>query len=102
MHLCVSRPILVLCSSLLSLLRLVSSSSSSSTPTNSSHSCSRDVTLTTRTLKSGQQWSRITLPPPPSNFVKHLFAVLLHMRDDGARRSCLFVPRSPNQQLQQN
>ena len=44
---------------------------------------------------------RCTSPPPPG-FREDLFAILLHFRDDSARRSCFFVPRPPNEQIQKH
>jgi len=50
----------------------------------------------------GQQRSRIPFLPSPPSLRKNNLAVLGHLNHYGARCSRLFVPRSPDQQLQQH
>jgi hypothetical protein len=48
------------------------------------------------------QRSLVALSPAPPDFSQQSFAVLRHLLDQGTRRFCVLVPRSPNQQLQQH
>jgi hypothetical protein len=53
-------------------------------------------------LEFGEQRSGIPFSPSAPDLGEKLLAVLFHFFNQTVGRPCLFVPRSPNQQLQQH